>query len=206
MEELQWKPGCEASLIGVAASHGAVTLTGRVDDYSARWQAERAAERVTGVDVVANEIEVAHPDAAAPDDADIARRSPSAPDWNASVPKERVHITVSDGRLTLGGEVEWSSRKRAAEDAARDLNGVRGITNNLVVQPGVRVAEVRDKIEAALRRSAEVDAKKILVEATGNRVVLRGTVRSWAEHEDALNAAWSAPGITEVEDLLSIRP
>jgi len=207
IEELQWEPGLESSRIGVAADHGVVSLTGHVDSYPARVKAERATRRVAGVEAVANEIEVdSFGDLAAPDDANIAQHALSALDWNVSVPKERTKVTVSDGWMTLEGEVEWYYQKRAAEDAVRDLMGVRGITNNIVVRPRVRAAEVKDKIEAALRRSAEVDSKKITVESTGSRIVLRGTVRSWAEHEDAVNAAWSAPGVTGVEDHLSIRP
>lgn len=155
---------------------------------------------------MANDIEVEHLEIAQPDDGSIAQRALSALDWTVSVPKEHVHVVVADGWLTLDGEVEWYYQKRAAEDAVRELMGVRGITNNIIVKPRVHAGEVKDKIEAALRRSAEVDAKKIVVEATGSRIVLRGIVRSWAEHEDAVNAAWSAPGVTGVEDHLSIRP
>lgn len=206
LEELEWEPSLDAAKIGVAADHGVVVLTGRVQNYSTKWQAERAAKRVAGVEGVANDIEVDRLTIAAPDDADIAQRALSALDWNVSVPKGKVQVTVSDGWLTLEGEVEWFYQKRAAEEAVRELLGVRGLTNTVVVKPHVRAAEVKDKIEAALRRSAELDAQKIVVEATEGKVVLRGTVRSWAEHEDALTAAWSAPGVTLVDDHLSIRP
>ena len=206
IEELEWEPSLDAAKIGVAADHGVVVLTGRVPNYSAKWQAERAVKRVAGVEGVANDIEVDRLEIAAPDDADIAQRALSALDWNVSVPKGKVQVTISDGWLTLGGQVEWFYQKRAAEDAVRDLLGVRGLTNNIVVKPRVRAAEVKEKIEAALRRSAELDGQKIVVEATAGKVVLRGTVRSWAEHEDALTAAWSAPGVTGVDDHLSIRP
>lgn len=204
-EELQWEPSLDAARIGVAADHGVIVLTGHVSSYGKKWQAEKAAKRVNGVEAVANDIEVEYLEMASPDDASIAQRALSALDWNVSVPKGRLHVTVAGGWLTLEGEVEWFYQKRAAEDAVRDLMGVRGITNNVVVKPRVRAAEVKEKIEAALRRSAECDAQKIAVEATGTAVVLRGTVRSWAEHEDALNAAWAAPGVTRVEDHLSIR-
>lgn len=206
LEELQWEPSLEAARIGVAADHGVVVLTGHVDTYARKWQAEKAAKRVAGVEAVANDIEVEHHEMTSPDDASIAQRALSALDWNVSVPKHRLHVSVANGWLTLEGDVEWYYQKRSAEDAVRDLMGVRGITNNIVVKPRVRAAEVKEKIEAALRRSAECDAQKIAVETTGSEVVLRGTVRSWAEHEDAIHAAWAAPGVTRVEDHLAIRP
>ena len=206
MEELQVEAGLEATRIGVAADHGVVTLTGHVKDHSARLQAERAAKRVTGVEAVANEIEVTQLDMTTHDDASIAQRALSALDWTVSLPKGLVRVTVSDGWLTLEGEVEWFYQKRAAEDAVRDLMGVRGMTDNIIVKPHVRAADVKDRIAAALRRSAEIDAGRVVVEASGSRIVLRGAVRSWAEHEDAVNAAWAAPGVSAVEDHLSIRP
>ncbi len=205
LDELEWEPSLDASKIGVAADHGVITLTGFVHSFSDRWTAEHVAKRVAGVEAVANELEVRLTSLAAPNDADIAQRALSALDWNVSVPKGAVKVAVTEGWLTLEGNVEWYYQKRAAEDAVRSLFGVRGITNSVIVKPHVRAAEVKEKIEAALRRSAELDARNISVDATGDKVVLRGRVRSWAEHEDALQAAWSAPGVVRVEDHLAIR-
>lgn len=206
LEELQWEPTVQSSHIGVTADHGVVTLTGHAANYVTKLQAERAAKRVIGVEAVANDIDVMQLDVGVPDDASIAQRVLSALDWNVSVPKGRVRVTVAAGWITLEGEVEWFYQKRAAEDAVRDLLGVRGITNSIAVKPRVRADEVKDKIESALHRSADLDAKKIHVEAEAGRVVISGTVRSWAEHEDAIHAAWSAPGVTAVDDHLAIRP
>jgi osmotically-inducible protein OsmY len=162
--------------------------------------------RVDGNDTATDETEVSSLEPAAPDDADIAERARCALEWSASAPDRAVRVTVSDGWLTLEGEVEWLHERHAAEDAVCELGGVRGITNLLVVKPGVRAETVRDRIAAAFRHSAEMRARKIVVETTGAIVTLRGTIRSWAEHEDALNAARSTPGVAVVEDRLTIRP
>ncbi len=206
LAELEWEPSLDASKIGVTADHGVVELTGSVRTYSERWQAEFVAKRVLGVEAVANEIEVRVPDHITPEDAAIAQRALSALDWNVAVPKGRVKLTIQHGWITLEGEVEWYYQKRAAEDTVRNLLGVRGITNAIVLHPRLRAGEVKEKIEAALRRNAEIDAKHISVEAREGTIVLRGDVRSWAEHEDAIHAAWSAPGVIHVEDHISIRP
>lgn len=206
LAELEWEPSLDASKIGVAADHGVITLNGSVRTYSERWRAETVSKRVFGVEAVANEIEVKLPDRIVPDDSNIAQRALSALDWNVAVPKGRVKVTVAQGWITLEGEVEWYYQKSAAEDAVRNLMGVRGITNVLVLRPRLHAGEVKDKIEAALRRNAEIDAKHISVEAREGTIVLRGDVRSWAEHEDAIHAAWSAPGVINVEDHIAIRP
>ena len=206
LAELEWEPGLDASKIGVAADHGVITLNGSVRTYSERWRAETVSKRVFGVEAVANEIDVKLPDRIIPEDPNIAQRALSALDWNVAVPKGRVKVTVAQGWITLEGEVEWYYQKNAAEDAVRNLMGVRGITNAIVLRPRLHAGEVKDKIEAALRRNAEIDAKHISVEAHEGTVVLRGDVRSWAEHEDAVHAAWSAPGVINVEDHIAIRP
>jgi osmotically-inducible protein OsmY len=206
IDELEWQPSVDASKIGVTADHGVVTLVGEVNTYSEKFEAEKAAKRVAGVQALANDLEVKVDDPRPPHDADIAQRALSAIDWNVAIPKGRVKVMVSSGWVTLEGDVEWMYQKRAAEDASRGLNGVRGITNNIAVRPRVEAGEVKHKIEAALRRNAELDAQKITVETSAGNVILRGNVRSWAEHEDAVDAAWSAPGVTKVEDQLAIRP
>ena len=206
LAELEWEPSLDASKIGVTADHGVLTLSGSVRTYSERWRAETVSKRVFGVEAVANEIEVRLPDRITPDDANIAQRALSALDWNVAVPKGRVKVTVAQGWITLEGEVEWYYQKNAAEDAVRNLMGVRGITNVLQLRPRLHAGEVKEKIEAALRRNAEIDAKHISVEAREGTIVLRGDVRSWAEHEDAIHAAWSAPGVINVEDHIAIRP
>ncbi len=206
LAELEWEPSLDASKIGVTADHGVITLSGTVRTYSERWRAETVSKRVFGVEAVANEIDVKLPDRITPDDANIAQRALSALDWNVAVPKGRVKVTVAQGWITLEGEVEWYYQKNAAEDAVRNLMGVRGITNALLLRPRLHAGEVKEKIEAALRRNAEIDAKHISVEAREGTIVLRGDVRSWAEHEDAIHAAWSAPGVVNVEDHIAIRP
>ena len=205
IDELEWEPSVDASKIGVTADHGVVTLVGEVKSYSEKFEAEKAVKRVCGVQGLANDLDVGVDEIRPPHDPDIAQRALSAIDWNVAIPKGRVKVLVSQGWLTLEGEVEWMYQKRAAEDSVRNLNGVRGITNNLAVRPHVQASEVKHKIQAALRRNAELDAENITVDANGGKIILRGTVRSWAEHEDAIDAAWAAPGVTKVEDLLAIR-
>lgn len=203
IEELEWDPSVDSSKIGVTAENGIVTLTGHVANYSEKLAAERIAKRVASVDGVANEIEVkleGHRD-----DTDIAAAAVDALRWNVSLPKDKVTVTVAQGWLTLEGELEWDFQRRAAFDAVRNLRGVRGVTDKIAIVPRVKPGEVKDKIEAALRRNAELDAKNIAVETKDGSVTLRGTVRSWVEREDAVEAAWAAPGVRTVLDKLRIR-
>ncbi len=204
LEELKWEPRVNPSEIGVAVKDGIVTLTGWVDSYTRRWAAEEAAHRVRGVKAVANEIEVRLPTSSERTDLDIAAAAVRALEWDALIPVDKIDVTVSKGWVTLRGDVEWQFQKEDAERVVRRLAGVRGVTNLVVVKPRVTPTQLKEKIEQALLRSAEIDAQRIEVEVQGSKVILKGTVRSWAEREAAERAAWAAPGVTAVENRITV--
>jgi osmotically-inducible protein OsmY len=208
LEELRWDARVQPNEIGVSVKDGIVTLTGWVDSYIKKWSAQRAAERVRGVRAVVNDIDVRLPDTADRTDPDIAAAAVRALEWDALVPADKVQVTVSNGWVTLRGELEWEFQKREAERAVRRLAGVRGVTNLITVRPRTRPdpAELKRRIEAALVRSAETDAENIQVTTAGDTVVLKGTVRSWGEKEEAERVAWSAPGVTSVENRIVVSP
>jgi osmotically-inducible protein OsmY len=202
--ELQYEPSINAAEIGVAVKDGIVTLTGRVRSYVEKMAAARAATRVAGVKAVANEIEVGLLPADERTDEELARSVANALTWSASVPSDRVKAQVSQGWVALEGTVEWYYQREAVERAVRHLRGVKGVINRIVIQPDVTADVVRAKIEAALKRSAELDARRITVETQGSKVILRGAVRSWAERQEAERAAWATPGVTAVENHIAI--
>lgn len=207
LDEMQWEARVQPNEIAAAVRDGVVTLTGWVDNYAKKWAAERAAHRVRGVRAVANDIEVRLPTSAERTDADIATAATRALEWDAFVPVENLDVTVANGWVVLHGEVEWEYQKRAGERSVRRLAGVRGVSNGITVRPRVRPSadELKQRIEAALVRSVETDAGQIKVGVRGDHVVLDGTVRSWLEREEAERVSWSAPGVTIVDNHLTVR-
>jgi osmotically-inducible protein OsmY len=190
----------------VAVKDGIVTLTGWVDSLIKKWAAEEAALRVRGVKAVANDIEVRLPADAERTDAHIAEAALHALKWDALVPSDSIKVKVSKGWVTLEGQVDWQYQRHDAEWAVRRLTGVRGVTNLLAVKPRGTPFELKRKIEDALVRSAETDARRITVDVEGSKVILGGSVRSWAERQQAERVAWSAPGVTSVDNRIAVRP
>jgi len=205
VNELNWEPSLRNDDIAVGVRDGVVTLAGFVDSYADKWTAERVAGRVKGVKAVANDIEVKLPLGSSRPDPDIARAALDALKWHVSVPNERIKVKVEKGWLTLEGDVDWYYQKEAAERAVRYLTGVQGVSNLITVKARPTSADVKVKIKEALQR-AEFDADHITVEIEGNKAILRGTVRAYAEMHDAERAARNAPGITEVDNRLTVDP
>ncbi len=204
IDELQYEPSVEAAGIGVTAKDGIITLTGAVKSYSEKWSATQATKRVSGVKAVVEEIKVKLPYAHERGDEDIARAALQALEWDVQVPHTRIVVKVEQGRITLEGDVDYKYQQTAAVNALRNLTGVTSVINLIHVKPTANASEVKVKIENALKRAAEVDAKRIVVDVVNDKVTLRGTVHSWAERSEAERAAWSAPGVRLVEDDLSV--
>lgn len=205
IDELEFEPSVNAAHIEVAVDGGVVTLSGHVSSYAEKLAAEAATRRVKGVRAIAQEIEVRYPDERKTADDDIAKRALDIMQWSAVVPREAIQLTVREGWVTLSGQVDWQFQKRAAEDEIRRLSGVSGVVNNIVIKPRVQPADVKRKIEEALRRNADVEAQGIQVSVVdGGKITLQGRVHDWHERMTAENAAWSAPGVSAVDDRLTI--
>lgn len=206
IRELKWQPFLNAATIGVSVRDGIVTLSGQVDSYAQKLAAETAARKVSGVRALAEDIQIGVSPLYRKTDAEIAGSVLTALKWHSAVPDEKINLKVEDGVVTLGGEVDWEFQRNSAKNAVSTLIGVRNVVNNILVKPKASVQDVQSKISAALHRSATLDAQRISVTVEGTRVILRGTVRSFAEKEDAENAAWCAPGISKVESFLQVEP
>jgi osmotically-inducible protein OsmY len=203
MDELKWEPSVTATGIGVAVKNGVVTLSGHVPSYAEKSAAERAVRRVTGVTAIAEEIRVIPSGPHEKSDAEIATTVAQTLRTHVWVPTD-VQATVEQGWVTLRGHATWDYQRQAAADAIRYLSGVKGVTNTIVIKPTVKPTEVQSAIETALKRSAEVDAKRVKVTADGSKVILTGTVHSWFERDEAGRAAWGAPGVTAVTNEITV--
>jgi osmotically-inducible protein OsmY len=204
--ELRWNPDIDTTDIAVSVKDGVVTLTGFVPSYTQKFEAERAAKRVAGVLAVANDLEVRVPALDQRPDPDIARDAVNVLKAQLPYSSQNIKIVVHDGWITLEGEAEWNYQKEKAEEAVRSIKGVKGIINSIQVKPKATPVDIKKKIEEALKRSAELDAQRIQVETHDGEVILKGTVHSWFEREEAERAAWAAPGVKKVVDQITIAP
>jgi osmotically-inducible protein OsmY len=202
--ELKWEPSVNEAHIGVSVKDGVVTLSGHVPSYGEKYAAQKATKRIYGVKAVANELDVQLPGSAKRTDADIAQACVTALKFNYEVPDEKIKVVVDHGRVTLEGEVEWQYQRRAAVDAVRHITGVTHVQNSIAIKAQISPKDVKDKIEAAFKRSAEIDARRVNVEARDGKVILHGSVRTWTERAEAQQAAWAAPGVTTVENKLTV--
>lgn len=206
MSQLKWEPALNASSIGVAVNNGIVTLSGQVDTYYQKMAAEKAAKKISGVRGIAEDIQIGISPYYRKSDTEIAESVLNSLKWHSAVPEDRLKVKVEDGVVTLEGEVTWDYQRTSAKNAVANLLGVKNVINNIFVKPKITVSDVKVKINAAFHRAATIDSDKISVDVDGTKVILRGKVTSYAEKEDAINAAWCAPGMTSVVSFLEVEP
>ncbi len=206
ISELKWEPSVDASKIGVSVRDGVVTLSGYVDTFIEKLSAERAARRVSGVEAIAEEIKINLPQTYERDDADIAEAAKNSLEWNVQVPHDQIQVQVENGRVILTGEVEKAYQKEAAHNAVCCLMGVKGVTNQISISPSIGPVGIKTKIKNAMKRHSAIDARDIIVETTGSKVTLSGSVHSWIDKQEAGSAAWAAPGVTDVENNIVVLP
>ncbi len=203
-EELEFDPSIDAAHIGVAVEKGTVTLTGHVPTFAQKRTAEAIVRRVKGVKAIAQEIEVRPMGTHTTADDEIAKHAVNVLGWHSGIPANAVQIKVSDGYMTLTGKVKWHYQKVEAETALHNLEGVKGLVNLIEIEPAVSPTDVRQRIEKALRRDAELEANQISVSVTDHTVKLEGKVRTWSERQAAERAAWAAPGVVKVDDHIAV--
>tara|TARA_R110002050_G_scaffold286468_3_gene436968 strand:+ start:51523 stop:52194 length:672 start_codon:yes stop_codon:yes gene_type:complete len=204
-DELAWEPSIDETKIGVAVDDGVVTLSGELDSYTKKLAAEKAAKRVQGVKAVAEDIVVKYGSSLEKTDTEIAKTALNALKWHSSVPDNTIMVKVENGWIYLSGEVKWEYQKNSAKNAIKDLVGVKGVINNIAIKQDVKPIEVKKKIEEAFERSAEIDARGIIVSTQGHTVTLTGKVHSIKEKEDAEKAAYNSPGVFEVKNNLRVQ-
>lgn len=204
MAELGWEPAVHAARIGVIARGGVVTLAGEVESYAEKFCAEQAAQRVAGVQAVAETLTVRLPADSRRSDADIAQSAANILSWSSALPDGAVKVLVENGWLTLSGQVDWQYQRHEAETALRHVQGVTGVNNAILIKPALQAAVVKADIDAALKRRASADANAISVAVDGGDVTLTGTVHSWSERELAAHAAWGTPGVRRVTDDMTL--
>jgi osmotically-inducible protein OsmY len=204
--ELKMEPSLRDDDVAVGVRDGVVTLAGFVDSYADKWRAERIASKVKGVKAVVNDLEVRLPSSSQRPDPDVARAAVEALKWNILVPDDRIQVIVEDGWITLKGEVDWYYQKEEAERSVRNLTGVKGVSNLISVAQKPTPSDIKKRITDVLQRAAQFDAERVTVEVDGHKAILKGTVRSYAELKDIERAVRNAPGITEVENHLTVDP
>jgi osmotically-inducible protein OsmY len=202
--ELSWEPSVHAARIGVEVKEGVVTLAGQVDSYSEKWNAERAAQRVSGVKALAIELKVHLSNDNKRTDADIAGSAKKTLEWTGALPEGAIKVMVEAGWVTLTGAVDWQFQRESAADSVRFLMGVVGVSDQMTIKPSVSAAVVKSDIEAALKRIATAEAKKISVAVQGTNVTLSGTVHNWAERQAITTSAWATPGVRNVVDTMTL--
>lgn len=204
LAELKWDPSFNAAEIGVEVSNGVVTLSGHVDKYAEKWAAERAAQKVTGVKALAIELDVTLPGASNRSDADIARTAENVLEWTTNWPKDHVKVMVEKGWVTLSGELDYEYQRQLASSSVRHLMGVTGVSNQLTIKSILTSSTVKSDIEAALKRRALTDAQEIMITVNGGEVTLTGVVHSWSERDMVSDSVWNTPGVTDVNDNISV--
>jgi osmotically-inducible protein OsmY len=205
LAELKYEPGVNVTDIGVLVKDGAVTLNGSVTSYGEKWNTVSATKRVAGVRAIADDIVVKLPYSLTRTDSEIAAAAANQIGWSTSIPTGAVRVMVRDGWLTLEGELEWGYQRIDAQEVVQYLLGVKGVTNLITIKPKLSATNVKDSIESAFERSALLDADKIQVETSGNKVTLRGKVRNYAERDEAERVAWAAPGVWSVDNKIDVK-